>query len=81
MNSSVHGLQLTTQVPIYCSKEKRWKNKFPMDPVSFPACQIYHSHNYHWVCSVSHQNDVYLLDSLCCDRPIDRILPNSLKIQ
>lgn len=52
-----------------------------MEPTNSPSCQIHHTHNDHWVCSIYYNSRIYLIDSLGNDRDTDRIIPDGLKIQ
>ena len=72
--NKINGLQLSELVPVKLKHENRWVLKFPMDPVSSPACQVHHSHN-------DHRGNIYLLDSLGNERKDDVIIPDGLKIQ
>jgi stress-induced morphogen len=82
VGSSIHGLQLTEKVPFFNDTENRWITKFPFDPIEqSPACQIHHTHSDHWVVSLFHHDQLYLLDSLGIERNIDRIIPDGLKLQ
>ena len=79
--NSINGLQLTEKVSIFHEKQNRWIIDNLMKPVTAPACQIHYNHNDHWVCSIYHENGIFLLDSLGTDRENDKIISNGLQIQ
>ena len=81
VGNKINGLQLSELVPVKLQHENRWILKFPMEPVNSPACQIHHTHNDHWVASLFHRGNIYLLDSLGTDRKDNSIIPDGLKIQ
>ena len=81
IGNKVNGLQLSELVPVKLKHENRWVLKFPMEPVTSPACQIHHTHRDHWVTTIFHRGNIYLLDSLGLERKDDIIIPDGLKIQ
>ena len=81
IGNKINGLQLSELVPVKLQHENRWVMKFPMDPVSSPACQVHHTHHDHWVSTIFHRGNIYLLDSLGSERKDDVIIPDGLKIQ
>ena len=81
VGNKINGLQLSELVPVKLQHENRWILKFPMEPVNSPACQIHHTHNDHWVASLFHRGNIYLLDNLGTDRKDNTIIPDGLKIQ
>ena len=81
IGNKVNALQLSELVPVKLKHENRWVLKFPMEPVTSPACQIHHTHRDHWVSTLFHRGNVYLLDSLGIERKDDIIIPDGLKIQ
>ena len=81
IGNKVNGLQLSELVPVKLKHENRWVLKFPMEPVTSPACQIHHTHRDHWVSTIFHRGNIYLLDSLGLERKDDIIIPDGLKIQ
>ena len=81
IGNKINGLQLSELVPVKLQHQNRWVMKFPMDPVSSPACQVHHTHHDHWVSTIFHRGNIYLLDSLGSERKDDVIIPDGLKIQ
>jgi len=77
----INGLQLSESVPMLSEDKSHWNVEKLMEPVTQPACQIHYTHNYHWVVSILHDNQIFLLDSLGNDRSRDRLIPHGLQIQ